>query len=218
MPLFMRDIRNRHWRYTSNRDGWYSKKGWVDLYGDFQNATRETMDEGLNFFYARDFVDIKPYIAARKMINDILEVYLDQGVITPSGDYYGVRPNKHQDFVDALLMMKEHLPDTLERQVHCYGIGTPWLNVRHDFGTSIPSDSSKAQIHALERIGYKNGDQIHYNGKFYRDAFPDGDNQAMNDLIHACFDLMDEADLYMKENKALNCTLRLVCIENDFSL
>lgn len=218
MPLFMRDIRDRYWRYTSNRDGWNSKKGWVDMQGDFQKATKHTMNEGLNFFYARDFEEIKPYIAARKMIMDILEVYLDQGVITPSGDYYGVRPNKHQDFVHALFMMKEYLPDTLERQVHSYGIGTPWLNVSHDSGASIPSDSSKAQIETLEHIGYKNGDQIRYSGKFYRDAFPDGDNQAMNDLIHVCFDLMDAADLYMRNNKAFYCTLQLVGIENDFAL
>jgi hypothetical protein len=218
MALFTRDIHNRFWRYTSNRDGFGAQKGWVDVAGDFKEANKKSMEEGLEFFHANDFEDFAPYVAARRLLFDIMEVYLDQGVVTPSGDFYGVRPGKHEAFVEALGEIKARLPDRLERQVHSYGIGTPWLGLSQNETKPIPSDASKAQIETLEQIGYKDGEQINYDGRFYRTAFTDGDNPAMNELINVCFDLLDEYDLYAKNNKAIYAALQMVAIENDFNL
>lgn len=210
MALFIRDNKDKVYQYVPS---WENKgaAGFFDLQGEFTNAADVPRDTVLDFFHASDFEEIETYLAARKLLDEILTPILDQGIITPDGSYYGFYEGvSEEDFVSALQTIKHRLPESLEKQVHAYGIGTPWLAVSMDEVKEIPSDSSKAQIKALDTIGYKDGDQVKSSGKFYNDAFPvrevrngfQPENPAFNELIGVCVDLWDEWDNFRKANKA----------------
>lgn len=220
MALFIDDIKGRVLEY---RPAWENDgaAGWLSMQGEFFAASKETLEQAIHIFHAQDFEEISPFLAAKNLINDILEVHLDKGVITPNGEYFGLRHGVQlDDFVEALRTIKDRLPENLEKQVHCYGIGTPWLEVEKDVSKAIPFGSSQAQIDTLETIGYKNGDQIHYSGKFYNDAFPVyqvgefwvPDNPNMAALVDACFILWDAWDYHKKEYKAASASISAIDI------
>lgn len=223
MALFIDDTKGRVLEY---RPAWENDGivGWQSLQGEFFAASKETLEQAIHVFHAANFEEITPFLAAKSLINDMLEVHLDRGVITPNGEYFGLRDGvRLDDFIEALRSIKDRLPEDLEKQIHCYGIGTPWLEVQKDVSMPIPFGSSQAQLETLDLIGYKNGDQIHYSGKFYNDAFPVyqvgefwvPDNPDMDALVDVCFNLWDEWDYHKKEYKAVRASIESICIENN---
>lgn len=210
MALFIRDNKRQVLQYLPSWENG-GQSGFVDLHGHFTDAADVKRDNVIDYFHANDFEEIETYLAAKDILDNMLDVTLERGIITPDGGYYGLRKGvREEQFVAALKIIQHRLPENLEKQVHGHGIGAPWLSVRKGFGTSIPSDSSKAQIETLQTIGYKNGDQIYSNGKFYNEAFPlkdvrgypVPDNPAFSALVDTCFDLWDEWDKFRKEHRA----------------
>ena len=226
MALFIRDIKRRVLEYMP---GYYAEGNahWRTLSGEFFDASKDRIHEAINFFHARDFQEIEPYIAAQNLLHDILDVTLDHGVITPNGEYFGLRKNASlDDFVQALTKIKDRLPENMEKQVHGYGIGSPWLEVRKDTVMAVPVGTSEAQIRTLEKTGYLNENRISGTHKHYQDVFPIitvcdhfvPDNPDFGALIDICVDLWDEWDAFVKNNKAANASIESIGIENGYSV
>ncbi|MFN3699945.1 MAG: hypothetical protein ACK4VI_00315 [Alphaproteobacteria bacterium] len=217
MTLFMSDNKGQVWEYASPDLNSNEGGRWRSMRGDFQAATKEAYQTGISFFHAPDFETLQPYIAAKTIINQAMAIWLDHGVITPSGDFYGVHKGQHEAFVGHLKQLGDHAPDRLARELRAIDLGAPWIFVsKNDAPKDVPIGATEAQRSTLQKIGYLEGDQIAYSGKLYADAFPDMYNPAVYDLVDVCFSLWDAYDAHIRENRASGSAHEAIGIENGF--
>jgi hypothetical protein len=218
MALFMSDNKGQVWEYASPDLNSSEGGRWRSISGDFQAATKEAYQTGISFFHAPDFETLQPYIAAKTLINKVMAVWLDHGVITPAGDFYGVHKGQHEAFVEHLKQLGDHVPNRLARQVAAIDLGAPWIFVsKNDAPKDLPIGATEAQRATLQKIDYLEGEQIAYSRTLYADAFPDMYNPAVYDLVDVCFDLWDIYDAYIQENRASGAVHKFIGIQNNFN-
>lgn len=217
MPLFMRDNRNQTWRYLQAPEHDGQSAAWQNMKGEFKEASKATYQTKIELFHADDFEQIHADIAARSMIFGTLANWMDHGVITPNGDFYGVHNGKHDQFVENLELMAEHLPDRLAKQLASKDVSGTWLYVSHnEEPKDIPSDVTFAQLMTLRKTGYLKDSQIVFSEKLHSATFPKG-NPAFAALSDACFDALDAGDRFRREHRAGASAHAAIGIENGFT-
>lgn len=217
MPLFMLDNRNQTWRYLPAPENDGKTAAWQNMKGEFQGASKANYQTRIEIFHADDFDQIKADIAARSMIFDTMANWIDHGVITPNGDFYGVHKGKHEQFIENLGLMAEHLPPKLAKQLASKDVYGTWLHVsRSEEPKDMPAAVTFAQLMTLRKIGYLKDNQIAYSEKLQHEAFPKG-NPAFAALSYACFDVLDAGDRFRRENRAMSNAHAAIGIENGFT-